>query len=543
MAAYYIEMWIRWCDMQFIISNKETIPPVIAPDRIEKLGDEYEIWTYNDGELPPLSVGVYSYAAIPKCLAPLSTAALDKSGVFNLQRQFVPGLYGSGVFVVLIDTGINYAQDIFKTPDGRTKIAVLWDQSDDRIYSRDEINAALGTENPYDSVPGDDDGHGTAVAAIMCGNESPVNDFTGVAPEAQLIVIKLRKAEQTLRDFYFIPEDVLVYSEADIMRAVAFADRYADMEKRPAVMCIALGCNNGNHTGAEDLSIYLDSISTSRARAVIAGTGNEANNRHHYMGKAVDFPESIEINVEYDMDGFYMECWALAPDIFTISVISPSGQSNPAGIPVSTDSGQYTFVLEGTSVSIDYRQTGRDTRDLLVFIRFENVVRGVWNIRFFPQRTIRGIFHVWLPMAGLLEHDVTFIVPDPDTTLTMPSDARRIITTGGYNSLNDAIFLESGRGFNASGTIKPDFTAPAVDISTTDLRGNFIQFTGTSAAAAITTGVSALVMEWMIVRGNLPLANGVDIRNSIIRNCRRKDEIDYPNKISGYGYLNGFAYL
>ena len=55
--------------MQFIVSKKEFIPPVIAPDIIETLGDDYEIWTYEDYErLPPLLVGVYSYSAIPKCL-------------------------------------------------------------------------------------------------------------------------------------------------------------------------------------------------------------------------------------------------------------------------------------------------------------------------------------------------------------------------------------------------------------------------------------------------------------------------------------------
>ena len=72
---------------------------------------------------------------------------------------------------------------------------------------------------------------------------------------------------------------------------------------------------------------------------------------------------------------------------------------------------------------------------------------------------------MWLPMTGLLDADVSFIVSEPDTTLTMPSDAKLVITAGGYNSLNDAILLESGRGFDADGGIKPDLVAPAVDIT------------------------------------------------------------------------------
>ena len=56
--------------MQFIVSKKEFIPPVIAPDIIETLGDDYEIWTYEDYErLPPLLVGVSDCRQSPRLFA------------------------------------------------------------------------------------------------------------------------------------------------------------------------------------------------------------------------------------------------------------------------------------------------------------------------------------------------------------------------------------------------------------------------------------------------------------------------------------------
>ena len=61
-----------------------------------------------------------------------------------------------------------------------------------------------------------------------------------------------------------------------------------------------------------------------------------------------------------------------------------------------------------------------------------------------------------------------------------------------------------------------------MDITGANLRGMYIALSGTSAAAAITAAVAALIMEWMIVRGNVLLANGVDIKNVMVRNCRRK---------------------
>ena len=92
------------------------------------------------------------------------------------------------------------------------------------------------------------------MASVICGNDRPQDDFAGVAPQAKLIVVKLKRAPQKLYDFYFIPDRKMVYSEVDVMRAVHFADEFAGQKGAPAVFCMALGCNNGSHPGAEDLS-------------------------------------------------------------------------------------------------------------------------------------------------------------------------------------------------------------------------------------------------------------------------------------------------
>ena len=82
-----------------------------------------------------------------------------------------------------------------------------------------------------------------------------------------------------------------------------------------------------------------------------------------------------------------------------------------------------------------------------------------------------------------------FLRSNPEITLTSPSAARQVITVGGYQASNTSIYADSGRGYTTTGEIKPDFVAPAVDVYGPGLRNNFITFTGTSAAAAITAGV------------------------------------------------------
>ena len=54
-------------------------------------------------------------------------------------------LFGSGVLIGVIDSGIDYTNADFRNPDGTTRIRALWDQSSDVEYSQEQIDDALRT--------------------------------------------------------------------------------------------------------------------------------------------------------------------------------------------------------------------------------------------------------------------------------------------------------------------------------------------------------------------------------------------------------------
>jgi hypothetical protein len=276
-----------------------------------------------------------------------------------------------------------------------------------------------------------------------------------------------------------------------------------------------------------------------RHRAIVVAAGNEANNRHHYFGQtnSVLNPHSVEINIESDMPGFYVELWAYAPDQMTVTVQSQTGEVEPKSI-VHAGSQKYSFLFEGTSLTIDYRDAGRRRRDQLIFMRFTNAKKGIWTIHVYPQNIVNGSFHMWLPMNGMLSSDAYFLRPNPEVTITEPSDASVPITAGGYNAYNGALYLESGRGFSADGNIKPDFLAPAVEVQGKGMRDNYVTYTGTSVAAAITAGACAQILEWAVVRKNALGLNSVDIQNLLIRGATRSEELTYPTPERGYGTLD-----
>lgn len=458
--------------------------------------------------------------------------------------------------------GIDYTNDLFKNSDHTSRIFSIWDQTEDantmenrqnqdtsqkqnflygKIYNKAEINTALASENPYEIVPQRDEiGHGTFLASIAAGNEDSANDFVGAAPNAELIVVKLKPAKSYLRDFFFAPSDVPIYQENDIMAGVAYLQSVAQQEGRPLAILIGLGSNQGSHVGAGALSVYLSDIGAFRGRTIAIAAGNEGNARHHFFGQVASVltPISVELNVEENVKGFCMELWCYAPELVRVVVQSPTGQRTQGTFPIAQDTQTTNFVFENTRLTINYRIAGRQSGDLLVFFRFSNPVKGIWTILVYPENAITGNFHIWLPVRSLNEPDVTFISPNPDTTITTPSTSFTPITVGGYDALTKAIYLQSGRGFDGKGRIKPDFCAPCVNVSGAGLRNNYVTLTGTSVAAAITAGASALVLEWGILRGNSPFMNSVEVKNFLIRGCERENNVNYPNTEWGYGKLN-----
>lgn len=111
--------------------------------------------------------------------------------------------------------------------------------------------------------------------------------------------------------------------------------------------------------------------------------------------------------------------------------------------------------------------------------------------------------------------------------------AEDILSVSTYNAENNSFYIESGRGFSRGGNICPDLAAPGVNVSTI-----FGRSTGSSLAAAITTGAVAQFMQWAVVEGNNAFAEGTEIKSYLIRGATRNQDVVYPNREWGYGRLN-----
>ncbi len=484
--------------------------------------------------------------------APFDPTFLVESGIRQLQGPPLQ-LNGRGTIIAIIDTGIDYRNPAFLDEAGNSRILAIWDQTDQTgtapegyvfgsQYLREDINRALQAEDPFSIVPTRDALlHGTIMAGIAAG--SRINGgatYLGAAPQADIVIVKLKESKQYLRDYYFIPDGAPAYEETDIMLGVKYADSFGESFVRPVIICLGLGTNMGDHAGNSMLAQYLNRIAEKRSRAVVVCGGNEGNAAHHYMGSfAADvdgsaLSEDVEIRVGEGDRGFFLEFWGEQPDTFNVAVRSPGGESIPPIRLGIEQTSTYRFIFEDTVFTIQSVLVEPGAGEELILFRVENPTAGIWNFRIIPVgESTYGTFHMWLPIRAFQSTETYFLEPEPDITLTAPSLAQNVISVSTYNYTNNSFYLESGRGFSREGNIKPDFAAPGVNIPT--LYGNR---TGSSLAAAVTAGGVAQFMQWAVVERNSPLASTQEIKNYFIKGAVRMPEVEYPNREWGYGRLN-----
>lgn len=161
-------------------------------------------------------------------------------------------LKGNGILIGIVDSGIDYANPAFRNADGTTRIVSLWDQTipghppegyaTGTEYTREDINAALeeaDEQERFRIVPSRDmSGHGTAVAGIAAGNGagSAGGQYRGVAPEAELIVVKMG-----------IPRMEGFPRTTELMTGVDYIIRKALELRKPVAVNISFGNTYGSH--------------------------------------------------------------------------------------------------------------------------------------------------------------------------------------------------------------------------------------------------------------------------------------------------------
>lgn len=465
------------------------------------------------------------YIELPKSLYTTDSNS-NRAACVN-RMQDTQGLYGEGVLVGFIDSGIDYTHRAFRNDDGSTRIEYIYDLSGDgQVYSREKINEALKSSNPYSIVNTPDlTKHGTHVAGIACAGGLIDKRYYGVAPKSSIIMVRATRGEYTL--------------STQIMRGLRFLiDKSVELNM-PIVINISLSTNDGAHDGLSLLEQYISTIATLEKVTIVIASGNEGDAAHHIGDLLLNNVDSY-INVGNFEDNVVINLYKTVLPEASINITNPIGETTGN---IKLAQGYKTGRIGNDTYGIyisgpkPFDIIGEVTIALIPLNKY--LVGGRWKITIIVDSDGQGRFDMWLPISEGLNIQTKFFNPTVTNTLGIPATVRNIISVGSYNYVSNTISPFSGRGvLTEFKAIKPDLVAPGENIYSTIPNNSFDTKSGTSMAAPHVTGICALFSEWGIKKGNDPYLYGERLKYFLVDRARReRNDVTYPDPSWGYGTI------
>jgi subtilisin family serine protease len=492
------------------------------------------------------------------------TSTMGDIGATGLRRRVdrdeFAGATGQGTIFGIVDTGIDYHhRDFIDDVTGRSRILYLWDQAPQLgvsdappgsimgftfDYGRECRQSQLGENGTCPTR--DNNGHGTHVAGIAAGDGSGANrgqalyDYVGVAPEADLIVVRMRGTTSSVAD------------------AVAYIFARAQQLRRPAVVNLSLGTHLGPHDGSEALSLFLDELS-GPGRIIIAAAGNEGSNflvagsLHGEATVAVGDSAVIDLQIPAyatsnggGNDFLLLQAFYSPADTFDVTMQRPDGSRLTVGMnDVSSSIGPngsmilYNGSARGDSIlgsnlesSSFFSATTANMFEAFIgewVFSAEAPQAGTWRLIF--RRTGgsgNGVVDSYLPLVQVNTEPFFTTGATNRKLVGSPANAERVIAVGAYNAidhwrgfdgreyffserfrypLNELLWFSSP-GPTRDGRMKPDIAAPGIALSSLSRHANFggdsrgvspdsahVVELGTSMASPHVAGAVALMLS------------------------------------------------
>jgi len=517
--------------------------------------------------------GLDAVRVAERCKPLLDRSALDV-GV-NTVRTVPPpsftGQTGAGVLVGVVDTGVDYMNPDFHNPDGTTRLVSIWDQAGAGTHPAGfsygvewlpaDINALIPSEV-------DSQGHGSHVLGIAAGNGSntgnaqPAYTYVGMAPQADLCMVKTTFQTNTIVD------------------GVNYIFQKAASLGKQAVVNLSLGTQVGPHDGTLDMDLMLNAL-TGPGKIIVASAGNSGGDKlHGQLTLSGSTPQNMTLTVPAytpapgtGNDLLLFSGWYAGSSQISVTIVTPTGVTVgpvPTGtnlLGVNTADG-WLNIHNGTSAPSNL------AHEIYIELYDANSANppktGTWTFTFTPVSIPGGgrvdmylyenaLANGAAPLAvwnqGLAFGGVVGSPGDADSIIT----AAAHVTKDCWQSIDgfsycwnprptlNAIASFSSQGPRRDGVQKPDLSAPGFGVTSTlsadylaslaatASDGVHVNFAGTSMSAPAVTGATALLLARSEWTNSTP--SKIKAR---LRSTARADAFTgaVPNATWGYGKLD-----
>ena len=472
------------------------------------------------------------------------------------ESTWAAGYTGEGMKIAIIDTGLdtdhpNFAPlsdeiAVTATPDtvatvldGLNATEYYGSLSIDDVYYNTKVaygfnyvDNNLNITHDYD----DRGDHGTHVAGIAAANKVEGSGVVGVAPDAQLYVMKVFGANggaytqdilAALEDALMLGADVVNMSLGSPAGFTHDADDIDNIYNRVAQTGTVLSISAGNNYTAGDANAWGTNLNlTSNPDNGVVGQPAVYNNV-----MSVASVENLAIMREYILvsDGYRM---------------GYNDTTSSYGLPaITTLTGAHEFVfVPNYGEPADYEGldvTGKIavvSRGSISFGEKAQYAQAVGAIGCVVYNNTDGEFGMDLtgctatiPAVSILLADAAYLLAaqeaDPTVTVSFPTDLSAIPSATAYQ-MSDF----SSWGVAPDLSLEPDITAPGGNIYST-VDGGYGLMCGTSMAAPNISGLTALVMQY--IKAEMPELADTEIR-VMAQNLLMSTSSPLPHAEGGY---------
>ena len=439
------------------------------------------------------------------------------------------GYQGEGMVIAIVDSGLEISHPLFqKAPDSpaltQDDVANVLTSNDlhveekkvgttaSQVYKTAKVPFAFDyADNDYDVAPNGAGDHGTHVAGIAAANEGVVSDVVGVAPQAQILAMKVFSSSgsngATWGDILAAADDAVALG-ADVIN-----------------MSLGSTCGFSTPEGDEEVAKVFENI-VEKGVMLSISAGNEYSAA---LGTRMGKGHALTDNVDYG------------------TVASPSSYEQPLSVASmeKTDTIESTYFTavdrkiafqdtaeDSTAENVDensvkfrslagkswdyvvvpnYGATedyeGLDVKDKIALVSRGSIAytdkknnakaKGAAGIIVYNNEP--GMLYMLLdkfdlPSAFISQADGKYLV-------ALAENQRKLTVSGTSGAVDNPTSGEmsdfSSWGVTPELTLKPDITAPGGNIKSATTGGGYTTKSGTSMSAPFVSGAMALVKQYV----------------------------------------------